>query len=125
MKFTVPTPVVSILAPGDVVDANIDTFLSLNCSIEVDSNITDSVTVAVTWLQGDTQLFNGTNCVSIETNSVPPFFSILTVYPVNSNDSNNFTCRAMIVPTDDFQLVTASDTDEDTILVIVEGETTK
>ena len=119
-----PTPVVSILASGDVVYADIDTSLSLTCSIQVDSNITESVTVAVTWLQGDTQLFNGSDRVSIETNSEPPFTSILTVYSLNSNDSDNFTCRAMIVPTNDFQLVTASDTDEDTVLVIVEGETT-
>ena len=120
----VPTPSVSVLAPGGVVYANSDSSLSLTCSIQLDPNITHSVTVAVTWLQGRTQLFNGTNSVSIastQLNSQLLYTSILTVDQINSSDSDNFTCRAMVVPTNELELVTASDVNEDTVLVIIEG----
>ena len=122
--YPVPTPAVSILAPGGVVHANSASSLSLTCSIQLDPNITHSVTVAVTWLQGRTQLFNGTDSVSISStqpNSQLFYTSILTVDPVNSSDSDNFTCRAMVVPTSELELVTASDVNEDTVLVIIEG----
>ena len=118
---TVPTPNVSILASDGVVYAEIGTSLSLTCSILVDPNIANNVTISVTWLQGTTPLFNTTDRISIITDSQLPFTSILTVYPVNTTDGDNFTCRAGVVPSSQFNLVTASDLDEDTVLVVVEG----
>ena len=121
-----PTPIVSILAPGDVAYAKINTPLSLTCSILVDSNITESVAVTITWLKRGIQLFNDTgrvNIASAEPDSRSRYTSVLRVDPVYISDSDNYTCRAMVVPTD-VLLVTASDVGEDTVLVIVEGEAT-
>lgn len=122
---TVPTPNVSISASEGVLYAEVGASLELTCSIFVDPAIADNVTVSVTWFQGTTPLFNRTDRVSISSSdpdSQSPFTSILTVYPLNTTDSDNFTCIAGIVPDSQLQLVTNSDLAEETVLVIVEGK---
>ena len=59
---------------------------------------------------------------SSDPDSQSPFTSILTVYPLNITDSDNFTCIAGIVPDSQLQLVTNSDLAEETVLVIVESK---
>lgn len=123
----VPTPNVSILASDGVLlqYAQAGTSLKLTCSVSVDPAIAGNVTVSVTWLQGENPLFNTTDRVSItysDSDSQSPFTSILTLYPVNTTDSGNFTCRAGVVTDTQLQLFTDSDLAEDTIQVIVVGK---
>jgi hypothetical protein len=121
----VPTPNISILASDGVLYAEVGTSLELICSISVDPAIADNVTVSVTWFQGETPLFYTTDNVSItysNPDSLSPFISILTLYSINTTDSDNFTCIAGVVPDDQLQLFTDSDLAEETVVVIVEGK---
>lgn len=120
-----PTPNVSITASDGTLYAEVGASLELTCSVFVDQTIADNVTVSVDWFQGTTPLFNGTDRVSItspDPDLQSPFTSILTVYPVNTTDSDDFTCIAGIIPDSPLQLVTNSDLAEETVLVIVEGK---
>ena len=120
-----PTPNVSISAFDGVLYAEVGASLELTCSVFFDPAIADNVTVSVIWYQGTTPLFNTTDRVSIKSShpdSRSPFISILTVYPINTTDSDNFTCRAGVVPDSQLQLVTDSNLTEETVQVIVEGK---
>ena len=117
---TVPTPNVSILAFDGLVYVEAGASLELTCSVFVDPAIADNVTVSVTWYQGTTPLFNTTDRVSVSSadpDSQSPFTSSLTVYPINITDSDNFTCRAGVIPDGQLELVTDSDLVEETVLV--------
>lgn len=116
-----PTPNVSIFASDGVAYAEVGASLELTCSVFVDPAIANNVTISVTWFQGTTLLLNGTDRVTITSgpNSQSTFTSILTVYPINTTDSDNFTCIAGVVPDSQLQPVTSSDLAEETVLVIV------
>ena len=120
-----PTPNVSISAFDGVLYAEVGASLELTCSVFFDPAIADNVTVSVIWYQGTTPLFNTTDRVSITSSgpdSQSPFTSILTLYPVNTTDSDNFTCRAGVIPDSQLQLVTDSDLAEGTVQVLVESK---
>ena len=120
-----PTPNVSILASGGVLYAQVGSSVELACSISINPAIADIVTVSVTWLRGTTPLSNTTDGVSIsfDADSWPVYISVLTVYLVTDPaDSDNFTCRARLVPDIQSQLIMASDSAEETVIVVIEGK---
>ena len=120
-----PTPHITILATDGVVYTEVGAPLELTCSVLVDPAIADNVTVSVIWYQGSTPLFDTSDRVSVSSSdsvSQSPFISILTLYPVNTTDSDNFTCRAGISPNSQLELFTDSDLGEGTVQVIVESK---
>ena len=122
---TVPTPSVSITAPMDILYAGTTTPLTLTCSVNIDPSLTSDVNVSLSWLRGASQLFNGTSraLISPLSESQSVFTSTLTVYPLSTVDSTNFTCRAGIIPQSDrFNSTAASDLGEETVLIIVQCE---
>ena len=120
-----PTPHVTILATDGVVYTEVGAPLELTCSVLVDPAIADNVTVSVIWYQGSTPLFDTSDRVSISSSdsvSQSPFISFLTLYQVNTTDSDNFTCRAGVVPDSQLQHFTDSDLAEETVQVVVGGK---
>ena len=120
-----PTPHITILATDGVVYTEVGAPLELTCSALVDPAIADNVTVSVIWYQGSTPLFDTSDRVSVSSSdsvSQSPFISILTLYPVNTTDSDNFTCRAGISPNSQLELFTDSGLGEGTVQVIVESK---
>ena len=128
-SLAVPTPTVAILTPieNGTLETVVDSLLALNCSILVDSSLIDNVTISVTWLRGAIPISNATDRISIspldpsDTQSAM-FISTLTVYPLVFEDSSEFTCSASIVPLGGVELLIASDYGEDTVTVVVQGE---
>ena len=120
-----PTPHVTILATDGVVYTEVGAPLELTCSVLADPAIADNVTVSVIWYQGSTPLFDTSDRVSISSSdsvSQSPFISILTLYPVNTTDSDNFTCRAGVVPDSQLQHFIDSDLAEETVQIVVGGK---
>ena len=112
----------------EVLYAGTTTPLTLNCSVNIDPSLASVVNVSLSWLRGATQLFNGTSraLISPLSESQSVFTSTLTVYPLSTVDSTNFTCRAGIIPQSDrLSSTAASDLGEETVLIIVQGELCK
>ncbi len=123
LLFLVPTPSVTISTPGDLY---IGAPLTLTCDVDFDPTLASIVNVSVIWLRGVSPLFNATDHVSIISSLLDSqFTSNLTLYPLSTADSTNFTCRAGITPSGGLtSSLTASDLGEDTVSVqiILRGE---
>ena len=119
----VPPPTVAIsIPPGDLF---IGAALILTCVVDFDPSLTGHVNVDVTWQRGTSIIFNTTDHVSIlSSQSDSQFSSILTLYSLSEKDNTTFTCTAGIVPsqTDSLTSLTASNLDNETIQIIIEGE---
>ena len=118
----VPTPNITISVP--VLYAEVGKSLQVDCTVHINLNITNNVTVSLTWFRGLSPIFNTTDRVTISpiSDSQLPFISTLTIYPLNHTDNDYFTCRAGVVPFTGSDSFVASDFGEERVLVVVEGE---
>lgn len=118
-----PTPSVIISTTFEDIYAETDASLFLTCDVHFDPSLAGYVNVSLTWIKGSSPLSDFIDRVSISSYLVDSqFISNLTLYPVSIEESTNFTCRARIIPTDNFTSATASDTIEETIEVIVQSK---
>ena len=118
-----PPPTVAIsIPPGDLF---VGAALTLTCDVDFDPSLTGHVNVDVTWQRGNSIIFNTTDHVSIiSSQSDSQFSSILTLYSLSEKDNTTFTCTAGIVPsqTDGLTSLTASNLDNETVQIIIQGE---
>lgn len=117
------TPFVNISIPPEDLYAATNASLTLTCNVDFDPSLARFTNVSVTWLKESFPLSNAVHRVSISSILMDSqFTSNLTLYPLSSEDSANFTCRAGIIPSDNLTLLTASDLTEETVQVVVQGE---
>ena len=118
-----PTPSVIITSSNASDHEDIGVAVTLTCSVTFDPSLASFVNTSVTWLREDILILNSTESVLISSSPLDSqFTSNLTLYPTNDTFTANFTCRAGIIPTDELTSLIASDFQEETIPVTIQGE---
>ena len=121
--FAVPAPSVMITSSNTSDDTG--AAVTLTCSVTFDPNLSSFVNTSVTWLREDIPILNATETESVFISSSAldsQFTSNLTLYSTNVTETANFTCRAFIIPTGELTSLVASDFQEETVPVTIQGE---
>lgn len=118
----VPPPSVTVTSSPEDLYAATDASLTLTCTVDFDPSLSSYANVSLTWIKGSTPLSNISNRISmLSALEDSQFTSNITLFPLSAKDSENFTCRAGIIPSNNETLVTASDLVEETVEVTVQG----
>ena len=114
----IPTVTVSISSGNHYVGSRSP--LTLTCVVDFDPTLVNYGNVSVSWWRGTSLLTNYTDRVSIVSSlsHLTQYTSNLTLYPILAEDSANFTCRAGIISSADFNSI---DLHEETVKVILQG----
>ena len=98
------------------------TALVLSCSVLVHNAVNTDFTVNITWSSDPIEALNGQRATVSETNgSGQEYGSSVTIRPVNTYDSGNFTCTASISP-NEITSVIASNESKHTVDIKVQGK---
>ena len=117
-----PTPSIIISTPPSDLYVGTEASLVLTCDVDFDPNLASYVNVTLTWFKGSSPLYSSADRVSISSSlKESQFTSNLTLYPLSTEDSTNFTCRAGIIPSDNLTSFIASDLIDEAVQVVVQG----
>ena len=99
------------------------TELVITCTATVDSAVNTEFGVIITWSSEPAQVMNGTYVtISGTSGSGHVYNSTVTISPVNTTDSANYTCTASVIPTEGGDGIISSTNSSDTMDITVAGE---
>ena len=118
-SLTVPAPTIVVSFSDSSLYAG--TTVSVTCKIILNTTVNRNVSLNVTWLRENTQLFDGTNRVMISPTfgTIPSFTSILTLSPLSDIDNTSFTCKASAYSSDNLKFIKPSSIGEYSVSIPV------
>ena len=99
------------------------TELVITCTATVDSAVDTGFDVIITWRSEPVEVMNGTYVtISGTSGSGHVYNSTVTISPVNTTHSANYTCTASVIPTEGGDDIISSTNSSDTVEITVEGK---
>ena len=121
-SLSVPPPNVSVTLNTNVNEVYQGTELVLTCSVSVNTSVNTPFTLNISWSSDSSQdVLNGQYAtVSNQEGSGHLYSRKVTISPVNTSDSANYICSAVVFPIESTFII-ASEKSKDEVIIEVKG----